>query len=285
MMLSTSVVPAVNSATSRCMPFEAAVNSTINLIKSFTFSGLHKAVTADLPHEEEATTADLPHKEDEDVRVQWDGVFDVDPNIGDFELILFDQLNEDELLNLDIGSPSKREDTSPLFFETSAETFPSPLAKLSINPTTDPSNDPSTPLINPTTDPPNDPSSTPLINQNNNPSNDSTQQPTEPTPEQSTKPFIQSIKAGQMLTDMFNYEDTGESCIFEGIVFRQTQGQMDTYDVLFCDGEIHNYSKTELAELIITAREGILQARLVSHQLSESIFSHADKIFSFGDIG
>lgn len=111
-MMLSSVVP-----TSRRMPFEAAVNSTIDLIKSFTFSGLQKAVTADLPHEEEATTADLPHKEDEDVRVQRDGVFDVDPNIGD---------------------------------------------KL-----------------------------------------------------------------------------------------------MDTYDVLFCDGEIHNYSKTELAELIITAREGI----------------------------
>ena len=48
---------------------------------------------------------------------------------------------------------------------------------------------------------------------------------------------------------------------------------MDTYDVLFCDGEIHNYSKTELAELIITAREGIFQTRLVSEQVSESIFS------------
>jgi hypothetical protein len=118
------------------MPFEAAVNSTIDLIKSFTFSGLQKAVTADLPHEEEATTADLPHKEDEDVRVQRDGVFNVDPNIGD---------------------------------------------KL-----------------------------------------------------------------------------------------------MDTYDVLFCDGEIHNYSKTELAELIITAREGIFQTCLVSEQVSESIFSSMD---------
>jgi hypothetical protein len=172
-MMLSSVVPAVNSATSRRMPFEAAVNSTINLIKSFTFSGLQKAVTADLPHEEEATIADLPHKEDEDVRVQWDGVFDFDPNIGDFELIPFDQLNEDELLNLDILVVRYQS----IVFETSAERFPSPLTKLSINPTFDPSNDPSTPLINPTT----------------NSSNDSAKQPTEPPTEQCTKPFIQSI--------------------------------------------------------------------------------------------
>jgi hypothetical protein len=79
-----------------------------------------------------------------------------------------------------------------------------------------------------------------------------------------------------MLTDMFNYEDTGESRIFKGIVFRQTQGQLDTYDVLFCDGKVHNYSKTELAELIITAREGIFQTCLVSEQVSESIFSSMD---------